>query len=233
MSQNASSLTQTWVVRIFATLLVGTLGYAAADVLASHAFHTQLAPLYSGAVGVLAAAVMLALIWKPTAAASDLMGINTSLAPAFKGGKNLKDASCSIADRTPNAKGPGGSSGGKTTAAPTSKPAGRANTASLAPAPATIPADGIIAKTGRISAQATKESDGSITVTISTNGISNSQLKGNNGLFTRVNGVKGVRWSAHKNIGEGKKQVQGTIAADSKETGAAFDNIKKIVQRYV
>jgi hypothetical protein len=229
---SSSSIAQTWVVRLFASALVGSGAFFGVNLLAANLWHTQIAPAYSALIALVAAGVMLKAIWNATSVCEEFLDINPAIAPAFKDGGS-KSSCASGQCRKDTAKGPGGSAGGKVVNTSNDKPAGSArNTAtSAAPAPITIPADGVITKTNKVTVVAAKEGDGSITVKITTTGLSNSQLKGNNGLFMRVNGVRGVRWSAHKNVG-GNKQVQGTIAAGSSETAKIFASLTTLAERY-
>jgi hypothetical protein len=214
MSEKCTSSTvQTWILRLLATGLVGVAAYIGINALVNTVWHTQIDPLYAGLGATAVAGVMLALIWNATIFTEECLGMDTAIAPAFKGGKAARCAPGNCA-RDDARKNPGGSTGAKpVTAAP-------------------FPLAGTIARTDKLTVEAASETDGTTTITISTNGLSNSQLKGNNGLFMRVNSVKGVTWSNHKNVGEGRKQVQGKIAANSSERQTIYARLAEIAQRY-
>ena len=53
----------------------------------------------------------------------------------------------------------------------------------------------------------------SVIITVTTNGVPNSSLKGRGGLFERIENVSGVNWSKHTNIGPGRKQIIGVTSA--------------------
>jgi len=58
--------------------------------------------------------------------------------------------------------------------------------------------------------------DGVTTVKVIASGLSASQFKGNNGLRQRLENLAGVSWQNPKNLGDGTRQMEGTITDAAK-----------------
>lgn len=69
--------------------------------------------------------------------------------------------------------------------------------------------------------------DGFATITITTTGVTNSQLKV---LINRLHNIAGVKWSKHKGLGDGRKQIVGKAHADKRQ--AAFAQLADLAQKY-
>lgn len=217
-----SSTAQTWLVRILATALVGVAAWYGANVLADVVWHTRLAAPIPVLIAFVPALLTLLATRHAAIFAEDCLEIPTGLAPALRSGGCASGVCARDEAKKKKRTAAAGSSPIRTGAA------AAAARAVIARNPEIAAANGTLVLTERISVETADAADSALTITVTTNGISNSRLKL---LFTRLEGVSGVRWDNHKNLGNGRKQKVGRLMA-SADRNQAFTRIQEITGRF-
>jgi hypothetical protein len=69
------------------------------------------------------------------------------------------------------------------------------------------------------------------TITVTANGLTSSQFKGNNGLRGRLEAIRGIAWSNPTNLGESRRQMVGTLAP-SANRAEVLARLQQVAQRF-
>jgi len=211
-----STIVQTWIVRGLASLAVGVASYYGADQMAHANWHTQLSLPMALACAVIPAAITFFVTRAVAGFTEDCMGIpQAGLAPGLKETR-VDCARGTCARRNPALAIAAGKKQLVDTSSADAAP-GAKMTTSNQPAP-------------KITITTEPSANGALQITVTTNGLSNSRLKGQCGLFHRLNGIQGVQWSKHKNIGQGQKQVTGVASAGT--AAAVLQRLQELASSY-
>jgi hypothetical protein len=90
---------------------------------------------------------------------------------------------------------------------------------------------GVIVETSKIKIEAdAPDQAGFSTVTVTTSGLSKRELTGQGGLFIKLHQVAGIRWSNHKGLGDGRKQIAGRVNPDKRQ--GAFNQLVQLSKQY-
>lgn len=211
-----SNIVQTWIVRGLASLAVGAASFYGAEQLAQAQWHTQLSLPLALSLAAIPAAITLFFTGAVAGFTEDCMGIpSASLAPGLKETRvDCTRGTC--ARRNPTLAIAAGKRALVSTSSADAAP-GAKTTSSNPPA-------------SKITVTSEPSATGAVQITVTTNGVSNSRLKGQCGLFQKLNGIQGVQWSKHTNIGEGRKQVTGVASAGS--AAAVLQRLKELASSY-
>ncbi len=213
-----SNIVQTWIVRGLASLAVGAASFYGAEELAHAQWHTQLSLPLALLLAVIPAGITFFVTRAVAGFTEDCMGIpSASLAPGLKETR-VDCARGTCARRNPALA----VAAGKRALASTSS-------ADAAPGAKTTSSNPASASKITVTSEPAS-ANGAVQITVTTNGVPNSRLKGQCGLFHRLNGIPGVKWSKHTNIGEGRKQVTGVASAGS--AAAVLQRLQELSSSY-
>lgn len=242
------STLRAWGFRMLAVVLAGVTGYLIADQ-AGPMLLAREPELWMYALAVAVPAILTFFTARSLAIFTDsCLGIPTpGAALGLKGGNGCANENCSR--HVPGSgKKPDAVRGGKPAAKPAKSPVAKASQVRLptfakpaAAAPAVTVPDtyGVLVQNAKVLVETAEPGDdGLVTVTVTTTGLSNSQLKGNakgnkkssGGLLNQLHNVAGVRWASHKSVAEGKKQIVGKVSPDKRK--AAFVQLIELANRY-
>ncbi|MGH9552851.1 MAG: hypothetical protein ACRD3W_25955, partial [Terriglobales bacterium] len=202
-------------------LVVGVGAFYGLNYLTNNAWHTQLTLPLSIVIACVPALVTFFVTKHAAGFAEDCLEIPTAgLAPALHGSTRGGCASGQCARKT----------GGKGSNAEL-RGTGLASATARAIVNNSIDvsaANGTLVKTDNITVDTAEGDNHAVTITVTTIGISNSRLKI---LFARLNGVSGIKWENHKNLGNGRKQVVGTLAANGDRAGI-FSRLMTVTEKF-
>lgn len=211
-----SNLVQTWIVRGLASLAVGAAALYGADQLAHAQWHTQLSLPLAIACALIPAAITFFVTRAVAGFTEDCMGIpSASLAPGLNETRTAC-ASGTCARRNP-----------ALALAAGKRQLADGASADAAPGAKTVAGDQPAQK---VTITTEPSADGALQITVTTNGLSNSRLKGQCGLFQKLNSIPGVKWSKHTNAGNSRKQVTGIASAAN--ASAVLRRLRQIASSY-